>query len=97
MALPFLAGKDSLQRDPSNHLFLSFPRRCKMPTPHLLPQKHRGSSSYVLSPYAAEPMGWAVDRGLITGVSAGTLAPGGSATRAQVATILMRFCEMAQN
>lgn len=50
-----------------------------------------------VSPYAAEPMGWAVDRGLITGVSAGTLAPGGSATRAQVATILMRFCEMAQN
>ena len=47
-----------------------------------------------VSPYAAEPMGWAVDRGLITGVSAGTLAPGGSATRAQVATILMRFCQM---
>ena len=50
-----------------------------------------------VSPYAAEPMGWAVDRGLITGVTTGTLAPGGSATRAQVATILMRFCEMAQN
>lgn len=50
-----------------------------------------------ISPYAAASMGWAVDRGLITGVSAGTLAPGGSATRAQVATILMRFCEMAQN
>lgn len=50
-----------------------------------------------VSPYAAEAMGWAVDRGLITGVSADTLSPGGSATRAQVATILMRFCEMAQN
>lgn len=50
-----------------------------------------------ISPYAAAPMGWAVDSGLITGVSAGTLAPGGSATRAQVATILMRFCELAQN
>ena len=50
-----------------------------------------------ISPYAAASMGWAVDRGLITGVSAGTLAPGGSATRAQVATILMRLCEMAQN
>ena len=46
-----------------------------------------------VSPYAAEAMGWAADRGLITGVSAGTLAPGGSATRAQVATILMRFCQ----
>lgn len=50
-----------------------------------------------ISPYAAAPMGWAVDRGLITSVSADTLAPGGSATRAQVATILMRFCELAQN
>ena len=50
-----------------------------------------------VSPYAAEAMGWAVDRGLITGVSAGTLAPGGSATRAQVATILMRFCRMGDN
>ena len=50
-----------------------------------------------ISPYAAEAMGWAVDRGLITGVSAGTLAPGGSATRAQVATILMRFCRMGDN
>ena len=50
-----------------------------------------------VSPYAAEPMGWAVDQGLITGVSAGTLAPGGSATRAQVATILMRFCRMGDN
>ena len=47
-----------------------------------------------ISPYAAEAMSWAVDRGLITGVSADTLAPGGSATRAQVATILMRFCQM---
>ena len=46
-----------------------------------------------VSPYAAEAMGWAADRGLITGVSADTLAPGGSATRAQVATILMRFCQ----
>ena len=47
-----------------------------------------------VSPYAAEAMGWAADRGLITGVSADTLSPGGSATRAQVATILMRFCQM---
>ena len=37
-------------------------------------------------------MGWAVESGLITGMD-GQLAPGGSATRAQVATILMRLCE----
>ena len=51
----------------------------------------------LVSAYAAAPIGWAVDRGLITGVSAHTLVPGGSATRAQVATILMRFCQMAQH
>ena len=50
-----------------------------------------------ISSYAADAMGWAVDRGLITGVSAHTLVPGGSATRAQAATILMRFCQMAQS
>ena len=38
-------------------------------------------------------MQWANENGLITGMTATTLAPKGSATRAQVATILMRFCE----
>lgn len=46
-----------------------------------------------VSAYAREPMAWANQTGLITGVDARTLQPGGSATRAQVATILMRFCE----
>lgn len=50
-----------------------------------------------VSAYAADAMGWAVDRGLITGVSAHTLAPGGSATRAQAAAILMRFCQTARS
>ena len=45
-----------------------------------------------ISRYAAGPMGWAVSEGLITGTTATTLEPTGSATRAQVATILMRFC-----
>ena len=52
----------------------------------------RFPDSAKVSPYAAEPMGWAVESGLITGMD-GQLAPGGSATRAQVATILMRLCE----
>ena len=38
-------------------------------------------------------MGWANAQGLITGNTATTLNPTGSATRAEVATILMRFCE----
>ena len=42
--------------------------------------------------YAADAMSWANAEGLISGMDATTLAPGGFATRAQVATILMRFC-----
>ena len=46
-----------------------------------------------ISAYAKDAMSWANQEGLIGGVSATTLQPQGSATRAQVATILMRFCE----
>ena len=45
-----------------------------------------------LSSWAVSPMSWAVAEGLITGVGT-ELQPKGSATRAQVATILKRFCE----
>lgn len=45
-----------------------------------------------VSGYAAEAMQWAVAEGLLQG-SNGKLDPQGSATRAQVATILMRFME----
>lgn len=43
--------------------------------------------------YAVEAMQWANGAGLITGSTATTLNPLGSATRAEVATILMRFLE----
>ena len=43
--------------------------------------------------YATAPMSWAVGTELINGTSATTLAPNGGAIRAQIATILMRFCE----
>ena len=46
-----------------------------------------------VSSYAVSAMQWAVGEGLINGVTNTTLVPGGSATRAQVAAILMRFCE----
>ena len=46
-----------------------------------------------VSDYAIPAMNWAVGQGLIAGMENGTLVPQGSATRAQVATILMRFCE----
>ena len=46
-----------------------------------------------ISSYATTAMQWVNENGLITGVTDTTLDPKGSATRAQVATILMRFCE----
>ena len=46
-----------------------------------------------VSTYATDAMAWANGAELITGTSATTLSPAGNATRAQVATILMRFCE----
>ena len=46
-----------------------------------------------VSTYATDAMAWANGAQLITGISQTTLTPAGNATRAQVATILMRFCE----
>lgn len=46
-----------------------------------------------VSDYAVEPLRWAVGVGLISGMGDGTIAPGGKATRAQVATILTRYCQ----
>ena len=47
-----------------------------------------------ISGYAAEAMQWAVAAGIISGMDAVTLAPQGNATRAQIATIMMRFCAL---
>lgn len=46
-----------------------------------------------ISTWAQTAMGWANAEELITGVTTTTLEPAGSASRAQVAAILMRFCE----
>lgn len=43
--------------------------------------------------YAVDAMRWAVSSGIIGGTDAGLLMPQGNATRAQVATMLMRFVE----
>ena len=46
-----------------------------------------------ISAYAETAMKWANGEGLITGVTDTMLKPAGTATRAQAAEILMRFCE----
>ena len=50
-----------------------------------------------VSAWAVEALRWANAEGLIAGTSAATLTPGATATRAQVAVILMRFCENNAN
>ncbi|WP_162609432.1 S-layer homology domain-containing protein [Flavonifractor sp. An82] len=47
-----------------------------------------------VSDWAVRAMVWAVDNGIITGNGAGELNPQGSASRAEVATILMRFIQL---
>ena len=46
-----------------------------------------------VSGYAATAMAWAVEHGIITGVTDTTIEPQGTATRAQCAAMLMRFVE----
>jgi len=46
-----------------------------------------------ISSYATEAMSWAVGNKLLSGYGNGNLGPQNTATRAQVATILMRFCK----
>lgn len=47
-----------------------------------------------VSPYAAEAMRWAVGAGIVNGMD-GKLNPQGEATRAQMATMLMRYAKLA--
>lgn len=46
-----------------------------------------------ISAYAVKPMQWAVAQELIFGVGGNALAPKATATRAQLAAVLHRFCE----
>ena len=46
-----------------------------------------------ISPYAVEAIEWAVADGLIQGRGENQLAPEANATRAEIATILMRYCQ----
>ena len=47
-----------------------------------------------VSDWASTAMSWAVEKGIITGVTGSTFVPKGTATRAQCAAMLMRFAEL---
>lgn len=50
-----------------------------------------------VSGYAADAMAWAVESGIIDGIGDNLLDPTGNATRAQLATMLMRFSELTKD
>ena len=67
---------------------------------HLMGYKTSGSAaldifpdSAKVAPYAQDAMAWSVANGIVGGTTQGTLNPGGTANRAQFATILQRFCK----
>jgi hypothetical protein len=45
-----------------------------------------------VSDWADEAMHWMVMKGLIKGRTGGMLVPQGNGTRAEIATIMMRYC-----
>ena len=47
-----------------------------------------------VSSYAVEALQWAVAEGIVTGKTGGIIDPQAGATRAETATMLMRFCEL---
>ncbi len=51
------------------------------------------SDAASISPWAKEAVGWAVSLGILRGTADNLLQPGASATRAQTATMLMRYTE----
>ena len=69
-------------------------RQLTMATPALMSALHPFKDASQISSWAEEPMRWAVTSGVITGTSSTKLSPDGSANRAQMATILMRFVNL---
>ena len=63
------------------------------------PEVTGGLSAYsdtgAISDYALDAMTWAVSQGIVSGISEDVLDPAGTATRAQVAAILVRYLETA--
>ena len=51
------------------------------------------SDAASVSAWAQEGMNWAVAQGILTGKTGSTLDPQGTASRAEVATMLMRFAQ----
>ncbi len=82
-----------ITREQLSVILYRFANHCKFNTD----AKNDSISGFDFSPisnYAKEAMAYAVGTGIISGKPGGDLAPGEYATRAEVATMLMRFVEV---
>lgn len=84
------APNNSISREQLATILFRYAQKCGLDT-----SARADLSSFTdvgaVSVYAQDAMSWAVSVGLISGVGNGQLDPTGAATRAQVATILLRF------
>ena len=72
----------------------SLPLFCTaMPSTRAMTPRRKYTDAAQAGSWAVEAIRWANAEGLVTGTSAATLTPKGSATRAQAAMILTRFCQ----
>lgn len=67
-----------------------------MKTPKVKTDLRKYTDADSVSKWAVNAFVWAVENGIITGMTETTLGATGATTRAQLATILMRFSEMAK-
>lgn len=58
-----------------------------------IPDLSRYTDADTISDWAKEGVAWAIASGIITGTSQTTISPTMPATRAQTATVVMRYCE----
>lgn len=83
---------DTITREQMAAIFYRYARYKGYDVSHRA-QLDRYSDASQVASYATESMSWAVGSGLITGTSGTILSPASSATRAQAAVILARFCQ----
>ena len=100
-----VTGKDETHFDPEGYITreqmaaILYRQRVSAETPasEALPENLRQfTDGEKTNGYAAVPLSWAVEQGIVRGMGDGTVDPQGEAKRAQVATMLQRYLQSAE-
>ncbi len=88
-----IAGSDNITREQFATMLM---RYCKFAGLDVTAAGNLGAftDAATISSYAKDALAWANASDIITGRTATTIAPTGSATRGEAATMLMRFVQM---